>query len=249
MYSVVPVCFYVCSVNSLCRIYLFIERCVPVIPPFFFWQTFTSGSMRRISRFSCELLVLSHFRCFSSTTAGWTPPPNGDSAPISSASFSVPASVHKNSLVNPPHISDGDKLLIRQALQAEQEKTNDDAMLSGTGALQCRLPMGGKGIGSKLGDMMIVFTCTVCENRTVKRFTKLAYTKGIVIVQCNGCLKHHLIADNMGWFDDGAVNIEEIMRAKGEEVQRSEVHIEELVAQSGSNETTGPLLECFDREK
>ncbi|EUC59744.1 DNL zinc finger protein [Rhizoctonia solani AG-3 Rhs1AP] len=82
--------------------------------------------------------------------------------------------------------------------------------------------------------LSLTFTCTVpnCGHRSSHTFTKRAYTKGIVIVQCPGCKNRHLIADNLDWFKDTAGtgkdgrqnrNIEDIMREKGERVQRGEI--------------------------
>lgn len=48
--------------------------------------------------------------------------------------------------------------------------------------------------------MAIQFTCNVCGRRNSKTFSKVAYTKGIVIIRCDGCKNNHLIADNIGWF-------------------------------------------------
>lgn len=69
--------------------------------------------------------------------------------------------------------------------------------------------------------MQIIFTCTVCNTRNSRRFSKISYEKGIVIIECDGCSNNHLIADNLGWFPEtGLKNIEEILAAKGEKVKR-----------------------------
>ena len=68
------------------------------------------------------------------------------------------------------------------------------------------------------------FTCKVCSTRNTKLISKQAYEKGVVLVKCEGCDNHHLIADNLGWWEEyggqGIHNIEAILSAKGESIRR-----------------------------
>ncbi|KAI0060639.1 zf-DNL-domain-containing protein [Artomyces pyxidatus] len=75
--------------------------------------------------------------------------------------------------------------------------------------------------------LSISFTCTVkdCLTRSTHQFTKRAYERGIVLVECPGCKNRHLIADHLGWFkestEDGTLRtVEDLMRARGEKVRR-----------------------------
>jgi mitochondrial protein import protein ZIM17 len=84
----------------------------------------------------------------------------------------------------------------------------------------------------------MIYTCKVCTTRNSQTISKLAYTKGVVIVRCSGCKNNHLVADNLGWFRDNKVNIEDLLKEKGEEVTKVSLgnDIFELVKKTSSNE-------------
>ncbi|CRK96452.1 CLUMA_CG009871, isoform A [Clunio marinus] len=75
-------------------------------------------------------------------------------------------------------------------------------------------------LGQLEKKMQMMYTCKVCGTRNSQTISKVAYTQGVVIVRCSGCENNHLVADNLGWFKDKKVNIEDILREKGEEVRK-----------------------------
>ncbi|KAF9432581.1 hypothetical protein BGZ76_010595 [Entomortierella beljakovae] len=68
--------------------------------------------------------------------------------------------------------------------------------------------------------MLIGFTCTVCNHRSHKTMSKHSYNHGVVIMQCDSCKNRHLIADHLGWFKNGGVTVEDLVKEKGETVQK-----------------------------
>ena len=73
--------------------------------------------------------------------------------------------------------------------------------------------------------LLLGYTCKKCQKRSYKSISKLAYNKGVVIVQCAGCQGRHLIADHLGWFSNllkdsspTPGDIETILREKGESI-------------------------------
>lgn len=74
---------------------------------------------------------------------------------------------------------------------------------------------------AKQPQLMIAFTCKKCNTRSSHTMSKQAYTKGTVLIQCPGCKNRHLIADHLKIFSDHSINIEDILKAKGENVSQS----------------------------
>ena len=68
--------------------------------------------------------------------------------------------------------------------------------------------------------LAIIFTCTVCDTRSAKKFAKQSYDHGVVVVKCPGCGNHHLIADNLGFFEDDRWDVEKLMAERGDDVHR-----------------------------
>jgi len=67
--------------------------------------------------------------------------------------------------------------------------------------------------------LAIVYTCGVCNTRAAKQFSEQAYTSGIVIVRCPGCKNQHLIADRLGYFEDGGFDLNTIAEKTGHPIQ------------------------------
>ncbi|GIL44329.1 hypothetical protein Vafri_1836 [Volvox africanus] len=101
-----------------------------------------------------------------------------------------------------------------------------DANETGTGSEKdggCAA-LGGGGEGSPLGRiqprLMMVFTCSKCETRSTKSFSKQSYTRGVVLVRCPGCHRLHLIADHLRWFGEEPFMLHEFLDRQGENVIR-----------------------------
>lgn len=71
-------------------------------------------------------------------------------------------------------------------------------------------------------DLAMIYTCRVCETRSVKTVCRESYEKGVVVVRCGGCSNLHLIADRLGWFGKPG-SIEDFLAARGEAVKKGSV--------------------------
>lgn len=92
------------------------------------------------------------------------------------------------------------------------------------------------------GQLLLGFTCNVCETRSHRTMSRQAYTKGVVLVECPGCRNRHLIADHLGWFEHGkgtaTRTIEELLALRGETVRKA-----------WKTDEHGAILECLANEK
>lgn len=67
--------------------------------------------------------------------------------------------------------------------------------------------------------MVIIFTCTVCNTRTAKTISKVAYNEGVVIARCPGCQSLHLVADRLNYFSDDDWDIEKFLNERGDDIK------------------------------
>lgn len=65
-------------------------------------------------------------------------------------------------------------------------------------------------------QLMLAFTCKMCNTRSSHTLSKQGYEKGSVLIQCPGCKNRHLIADNLRIFRDNNFNLEEVLRLQGD---------------------------------
>ncbi|EEY61289.1 uncharacterized protein PITG_01560 [Phytophthora infestans T30-4] len=83
-------------------------------------------------------------------------------------------------------------------------------------ATECSSAPGVESPGEKF---VMIYTCSVCETRSAKTISKHAYYNGVVLVRCPGCENQHLVADRLGWFEDDSVDVESLLKHKGESVR------------------------------
>ncbi|CAH8358921.1 unnamed protein product [Eruca vesicaria subsp. sativa] len=75
-------------------------------------------------------------------------------------------------------------------LNPEEEEEESKVSSEGkVGSIDIKLPR---------RSLLVEFSCNSCGERTKRLINRLAYERGLVFVQCGGCLKHHKLVDNLG---------------------------------------------------
>ncbi|PNW80911.1 hypothetical protein CHLRE_07g334851v5 [Chlamydomonas reinhardtii] len=89
-----------------------------------------------------------------------------------------------------------------------------------TAGQERRLEPGATPLAAIQPRIMMVFTCTKCDTRSTKAFSKQSYQNGVVLVRCPGCQKLHLVADHLGWFGEEPFVLHEHVAQLGGNVVR-----------------------------
>jgi len=66
----------------------------------------------------------------------------------------------------------------------------------------------------------LIFTCVPCGARSSHSVSKQGYHKGSVLISCPDCRNRHIISDNLNIFGDRKINVEDLLREKGQLVKR-----------------------------
>ena len=90
-----------------------------------------------------------------------------------------------------------------------------------------------KGVSS-VEKLLMMYTCKMCGGRNAHMVSKVAYNHGMVVTTCRHCKNRHLIADNDQKLDMGPdtpafQKVEDLLRSRGEKVQRMQVDSNESV--------------------
>lgn len=92
-------------------------------------------------------------------------------------------------------------------------------------------------------DLAMIFTCKVCETRSIKTVCRESYEKGVVVARCRGCNNLHLIADRLGWFGEPG-SVEDFLASRGEDVKKGSIDtlnltLEDIAGRKPCNDESG----------
>ena len=78
------------------------------------------------------------------------------------------------------------------------------------------------------GELLIEFTCNVCDERSSHNMSKQAYEHGTVLIQCPKCQSRHLIADHLGFIRDEKFDLKEYIESQGEKIDNRVLEFEKI---------------------
>ncbi|RUS92235.1 hypothetical protein EGW08_000088, partial [Elysia chlorotica] len=177
---------------------------------------FIMSQIVKILRFSQSFRPLS--RCASSVTHRWSRSTKSSCGNVNLCLLSVHQGLGQNVTKTSP---------ILLTLTSSRQLTTSSVMFRPKRDYNKLENLRKKRLAEFQPKMGIIFKCKICGDRNAQSFSKKSYEEGVVIVKCNNCNNNHLIADNLGWFQDvEGRNIEEILASKGEKVLRaSDTHL------------------------
>lgn len=108
------------------------------------------------------------------------------------------------------------------SLKPDDDSANSPTNLNSNDSLAVKYSATSNLKTSSRHDLAMIFTCRVCETRSIKTVCRESYEKGVVVARCSGCNNLHLIADRLGWFGEPG-SIEDYLAARGEEVKKGSV--------------------------
>ncbi|CAI9091120.1 OLC1v1026058C1 [Oldenlandia corymbosa var. corymbosa] len=112
-------------------------------------------------------------------------------------------------------IAEGSNLSVEDSSKVQSDSSSSSAASSPVAKVTSNLKM------SSTHDLAMLFTCKVCDTRSVKTLSRVSYEKGVVLARCGGCNNVHLISDRLGWFGEPG-SIEEFLAERGEEVKKGD---------------------------
>ncbi|KAK4779899.1 hypothetical protein SAY87_016005 [Trapa incisa] len=85
------------------------------------------------------------------------------------------------------------RLAVCASLEGSENESDHEAAINSN-------PDSGATVDLKLPRrrLLVQFTCNECGERTSRLVNRLAYERGLVYVECAGCLRHHKLVDNLG---------------------------------------------------
>jgi hypothetical protein len=106
-----------------------------------------------------------------------------------------------NTIITNPisELSSSDLKLAMETIQIKEQSTQSTLSSSPSSSININsIPGTSKG----KRQLAIIYTCSICNTRSAKKFTERAYNHGVVLVRCPKCENLHLIADRLGYFTD-----------------------------------------------